>query len=149
RVYGALPCILGMLLKSASLNYPTDRRYWREMGVLQETPTAAAPLSKLMKCQLVTTAGDERVNLLLNMLLLFSLPPLGAFVIYFALSTLLIWCAALFAQCKRVTNSDLFTRRVRAAEFSYLPHIRVHLPSAGADLFEPPRPTRDCGGHLS
>ncbi len=62
-----------------------------------EVPTA--PLAKIMQCQLVQTSADERVNLLLNILLLFSLPPLGAFAIYFILSTMLIWCTALFAQC--------------------------------------------------
>src|SRR6185437_12306785 len=101
------------------------------MGVQETINSTPAPLAKLIQCQLVTTAGDERVNLLLNVLILFSLPPLGAFVIYFVLSTLLIWCAALFTQCK--WESLLIELKEPNEEgLSHFTNRRLRLPCSGA-----------------
>uniref|UniRef100_A0A915DU05 Uncharacterized protein n=1 Tax=Ditylenchus dipsaci TaxID=166011 RepID=A0A915DU05_9BILA len=48
--------------------------------------------------QVVQTSADERLNLLINVLFLFSAPLIAGFVIYFILSSMLIFCTALFAQ---------------------------------------------------
>ncbi|KAI1708844.1 promethin domain-containing protein [Ditylenchus destructor] len=51
-----------------------------------------------MQYQLISATTDDRLNLLINVVLLFSAPPIGAFLIYFLLVTSLIWSGALLAQ---------------------------------------------------
>lgn len=59
---------------------------------------------KMKIYQLIETSGDKRMNLLLNVILLFSALPLASFFVYFILSTILIWSSALLIQCECVPS---------------------------------------------